>query len=156
MRSVVIPEGASTTVKDSYAQILAVHAALLHTGKVLYFSGDEHDPGRHSLGNFDHARLFDCQTFAITSPAASASIRDLFCCGHAFLPNGRLLVAGGTEAWTIELEGGADPHGHAGAGHFRGTAESYTYDTNNNEWDDAARMVPEPGYSTGGGRWYPI
>jgi hypothetical protein len=155
MRSVVIPEVASTAVKESYAQILAVHAALLHTGKVLYFSGDEHDPGRHSLGNFDHARLFDCQTLAITSPAPSASIRDLFCCGHAFLPNGRLLVAGGTEEWTIELAGGGDPHGHAGAGHFRGTAESYTYDTANNEWDGAARMVPEPGYSTGGGRWYP-
>ena len=155
MRSVVIPEGASSAVKTSYAQILAVHAALLHTGKILYFSGDEHDPGRHILGNFDHARLFDCQTLAITSPAASSSIRDLFCCGHAFLPNGRLLVAGGTEAWTIEEEAGIDPHFHAALGHFRGTAESYSYDTTNNEWDDAARMVPEPGHSIGGGRWYP-
>jgi hypothetical protein len=155
MRCIVVPEGATPAVQQSYAQILAVHAALLHTGKIVYFSGDEHDPGRHKLGQFDHARLFDCTTLAITSPTPSPTIKDLFCCGHAFLPDGRLLVAGGTQAWMIERVGGGDPHGHAGMGHFRGTAEAYVFEPDLTRWRDVDRMVPEPGKTTGGGRWYP-
>jgi hypothetical protein len=155
MRCVVIPDGGAASVQNAYAQVLAVHAALLHTGQILFFSGDEHDPGRHHLHQFDHARLMDCQTLAISSPAPSPTIRDLFCCGHAFLADGRLLVGGGTEAWTLDQVGGADPHGHAGAGHFRGTAEAYAYDPASNQWVAVHRMVPEPGKSTGGGRWYP-
>ncbi|HVG09514.1 MAG TPA: galactose oxidase-like domain-containing protein [Thermoanaerobaculia bacterium] len=153
MRCFVVPEG-TPAAQPGYAQVLAVHAALLHTGKIVYFSGDEHDPGRHHLGMFDHARLFDCGTLAISSPAASASIRDLFCCGHAFLADGRLLVAGGTEAWTTDAIAG-DPHGHAGAGHFRGTAEAYVFDPATEHWVPVQRMRFEPGHSAGGGRWYP-
>ena len=155
MRCVVIPDGTTVAVQRSYAEVLAVHAALLNTGKIVYFSGDEHDPGRHAVHQFDHARLFDCTTLAISTPTPSPAIRDLFCCGHAFLPDGNLLVAGGTEAWTIEHVGGGDPHGHAGMGHFRGTAEAYVFDPVSNGWRQVARMVPQPGKTTGGGRWYP-
>lgn len=155
MRTVVLPEGAAPSVQAGYAQILGVHAALLHTGQIVYFSGDEHDPGRYSLGLFDHARLFDCTTFAVSSPSPHPGIRDLFCCGHALLPDGRVLVGGGTEAWTATLEAGADPHGHAALGHFRGTPNAYIFDPTSRAWQDAARMVPEPGMTTGGGRWYP-
>lgn len=154
MRCVVVPEGAAAATRQAYAGILAVHAALLHTGKIVYFSGDEHDPGRHHLNMFDHARLFDCATLAITSPAPAPAIRDLFCCGHAFLADGRLLVAGGTEEWTIERVGG-DPHGHGAAGHFRGTAEAYVFDPAGEQWVPVHRMIFEPGRTTGGGRWYP-
>jgi hypothetical protein len=45
MRCVIVPETANAGVKQSYAQILAVHAALLYTGRIVYFSGDQHDPG---------------------------------------------------------------------------------------------------------------
>ena len=155
MRCFIVPDGAAPSVQQPYAQILAVHAALLHNGKIVFFSGDEHDPGRLAVNQFDHARLFDCQTLAISTPAASPTIRDLFCCGHAFLADGRLLVAGGTQAWAIEQIGGGDPHGHAGAGHFRGTAEAFCFDPATNTWVNAHRMVPEPGRTVGGGRWYP-
>jgi hypothetical protein len=155
MRCVVIPEAAPDATKRSFAQILGVHAALLHTGKILYFGGDEHDPGRHHLHMFDHSRLFDCQTLAISSPAASATIKDLFCCGHALLADGRVLVAGGTEEWTIDHVGGGDPHGHAGARHFRGNAEAYVFDPAAQEWVQVQRMIYEPGHTSGGGRWYP-
>ena len=70
MRCLIIPEGASNRVQQAYAEILAVHAALLHNGEILYFSGDEHDPGRQHLSMFDHARLFDCQALAVSAPAA--------------------------------------------------------------------------------------
>src|SRR5215210_4531374 len=69
MRCVIVPEGAPPATQRAYSEILAVHAALLHTGKIVFFSGDEHDPGRHHLGMFDHARLFDCNTLAVTTPA---------------------------------------------------------------------------------------
>lgn len=154
MRSVVLPEGAAPAVQKTLAQVLAVHAALLPTGKIVLFSGDEHDPGRHHLGLFDHARLFDCQTGAITSPAAAPTISDLFCCGHAFLPDGRLLVAGGTEEWTVSAVT-EDPHGHAAMGHFRGIADAYVFDPASETWSPVSRMVFEPWTSSGGGRWYP-
>lgn len=154
MRSVVLPEGAPPAVQNVLAQVLAVHAALMPNGKILYFSGDQHDPGRHHLGLFDQARLFDCQTFAITAPTASPAIRDLFCCGHAFLPDGRLLVAGGTEKWIPAAA-------HDGGAHemrdFRGIPDAYLFDYVSAQWLPAARMTPQPPpwRSSGGGRWYP-
>jgi hypothetical protein len=154
MRSVVLPEGAPAATQQAFAQILAVHAALLPTGKIVLFSGDEHDPGRHHLGLFDSARLFDCQTLAITSATPAPTIRDLFCCGHAFLPDGRLLVGGGTEAWTASVVT-EDEHGHAAMGHFRGHAEAYVFDPASQAWSVVTRMVFQPWTSSGGGRWYP-
>lgn len=151
MRSVVLPEGASPAVQKAFAQVLAVHAALLPNGKILYFGGDQHDPGQHHLGLFDQARLFDCQTFAISAPVPSPAIRDLFCCGHAFLPDGRLLVAGGTEKWM-------PPTAHDGPhemGHFGGTREAYVFDHVTGQWIQVAKMVAPPWVSAGGGRWYP-
>ena len=152
MRTVVLPEGAPAATQSAFAQILAVHAALLPTGKILYFGGDQHDPGLHHLGLFDHARLFDCQTFAITTPVPSPTIRDLFCCGHTLLADGRLLVAGGTESWA-----GAEPGagGHGSHGIFRGTTEAYVFEPVGAQWAPVPRMVPERFKTTGGGRWYP-
>ena len=151
MRCVVVPETATAGVKQGYADILAVHAALLHNGRIVFFSGDQHDPGRNAIGDFDHARLFDCATLAISTPAAAPFIRDLFCCGHAMLADGRVLVAGGTQAWTTTLVGGGDPHGHAGFQHFRGTAEAFVFNPAGNQWQAVARMVPQPGSAVGGG-----
>lgn len=152
MRSVVLPEGAPAAVQKTLAQILAVHAALLPNGKILYFGGDQHDPGQHHHGLFDQARLFDCQTQAITAPVPSPAIRDLFCCGHAFLPDGRLLVAGGTEQWQPPTPHDDEPHE---MGHFGGTREAYIFDHTTAQWIPVARMVAPPWVAAGGGRWYP-
>ncbi|MBI3303313.1 MAG: hypothetical protein HYZ72_14715 [Deltaproteobacteria bacterium] len=95
--------------EDKIAEVLAVHAALLHTGKVLYFGGDEHDPN----GNIDHTRLWNPLTPTLPETVGSPTMHDLFCCGHTMLGDGSVLVAGGTEGWDVV----PDPyHGD----HFRG------------------------------------
>src|ERR1700730_15950313 len=93
----------SWTVLAEQSEVLAVHAALLHTGKILLFSGDEHDKGQHDRGQIDHTRLFDCTTRTVAGAPSPAS--DVFCSGHAFLPDGRLVVGGGTEAFPQEVPG---------------------------------------------------
>ncbi|MFF3497340.1 galactose oxidase-like domain-containing protein [Streptomyces sp. NPDC002795] len=70
----------------------AIHAALLHTGKVLIVAGSGNEQKKFDKGTFDTV-LWDpkANTFKkIPTPA------DFFCGGHAQLPGGRLLVAGGT------------------------------------------------------------
>ena len=151
------------------SQKLAVHAALLHTGKIVFFSGDEHDPGRHYLGKtiggyIDSTRVYDCATGAVSTvpspqvPAGSVA-PDLFCCGQAFLGNGRLLVAGGTESWTRGHPGDPDPGGHHAHGHFTGLRYTWFFEPNlvgsSNPWRRAADMLPQRGRTVGGGRWYP-
>ena len=127
------------------SQVLAVHAALLHTGKILIFSGDQHDKDLHDAGDTNHTRLYDPVTNAVTTLGTPPV--DLFCAGHAFLVDGRLLVAGGTD----------DFPGHGGlhVEHFPGTRDSFAYNPRTNGWTTLAPMVPEPGRTTGGGRWYP-
>jgi Domain of unknown function (DUF1929) len=74
-----------------------VHAALLRTGKVLLIAGSGNDQ-----------RAFDTGTFrsVLWDPSAGTfreipTPEDLFCAGHAQLPDGRLLVAGGTARYEV-------------------------------------------------------
>jgi hypothetical protein len=59
----------------------AIHAHLLPTGKVLFWTRG------------DHSQLWDPVTNAVIPAAASGA--NIFCSGHAFLGNGQLLEAGG-------------------------------------------------------------
>ncbi|WP_415951975.1 galactose oxidase-like domain-containing protein [Streptomyces sp. KLOTTS4A1] len=73
----------------------SIHAALLHTGKVLLVAGSGNNQKNFDAGKFDTV-LWDPvkNTFKkIPTPA------DLFCMGHTQLPDGKLLVAGGTKSY---------------------------------------------------------
>ncbi|QEU91751.1 kelch motif-containing protein [Streptomyces kanamyceticus] len=75
----------------------AIHAALLHTGKVLIVAGSGNEQKKFDEGSFDTI-LWDPKndTFKkIDTP------EDFFCSGHAQLPDGRLLVAGGTARYEL-------------------------------------------------------
>lgn len=133
-------------------QILAIHAALLPTNEILMFGGDEHSQAQHDANNIDHTRLFDIGTGAVSSVASPTT--DVFCSGHAFLGDGRLLIGGGTETWSGE----ADEHEHGALGHFTGHRASWVYRARARAWTRVADMRPEPGHeaaNSGGGRWYP-
>lgn len=78
-------------------RINAIHAALLHTGKVLLIAGSGNSQKNFDAGTFETI-LWDPvkNTFKkIPTPV------DFFCSGHAQLPDGRLLVAGGTARYEI-------------------------------------------------------
>ena len=97
-------------------QALAIHASLLPNGKILTWGRSDHvpvlwDPATGSFGT-------------ATRPA------DLFCSGHALLPDGRLLVAGG----------------HSGTDN-QGIRSTKIYDYRTNSWTAGPDMR--------NGRWYP-
>ncbi len=127
------------------SEVLAVHAAMLRTGKIVYFGGDEHDPDQHMTHQLDHTRLFDCETLQV-EPASSPTT-DVFCAGHAMLGDGSVLVAGGTESFPQEME-----TIHEG---FTGLRDTWIFRPGSETWVQAAGLCREPGKSTGGGRWYP-
>jgi Domain of unknown function (DUF1929) len=137
------------------AGILAVHAALLHTGKIVYFGGDQHDSGLNTSGDVDHTRLFDCATHAITVVTGLPGNSDLFCSGHALLADGRILVAGGTRKW-----GGGGIHP---SNHFIGLRDAYLFDPADEKWHATGPLVTQRASDVDsskdiektGGKWYP-
>jgi glycosyltransferase involved in cell wall biosynthesis len=138
------------------SEILAVHAALLPTGKVLYFAGSEHDWGQQLRQERDHTRVWDPVTRAVERAGSPA--HDLFCAGHAFLGDGKLLTAGGTELYEINPNP-SESHAHTMAHRASGLRDTTLFDPTAargaNPWRSAASMNPERGRTVGGGRWYP-
>jgi hypothetical protein len=156
-------DGRWLTIGDeNKAEILAVHAALLPTNEILYFGGDQHTSSLNQNGDVDHTRIFNCETHAVTPITGLLASADLFCAGHAQLPDGRILVGGGTHKWP---GGVGDPHGHGALGHFVGSRESWLFDPSDMHWHRTDPLVTQrlddPERDTDldiegtGGKWYP-
>ena len=78
-------------------RVNAIHAALLHTGKVLIIAGSGNNRDDFEAGTF-RTVLYDPATDEFTDVHTPT---DVFCAGHTFLPNGNLLVAGGTKSYEV-------------------------------------------------------
>lgn len=111
---------------------VAIHASLLPNGLVLMW-GRRDNPGDSLDEKQCTPFLWNPQTGvqqATGQPKlADGTTVNLFCSGHAFLPDGRLLVAGGHLADSD------------------GVNQACIYDSATNQWTPAARMNR--------GRWYP-
>jgi hypothetical protein len=99
--------------------LAGVHAALLPTGKVLFFSYFAPEENNVNLSKWQLWQEGQ-------GPLSLASFdlgRNLFCSGHCFLPDGRLLVAAG-QSWNFATQGiwGADHDIHT----FDPTTESWS------------------------------
>jgi Glyoxal oxidase N-terminus/Domain of unknown function (DUF1929) len=68
--------------------VVGVHAAQLPTGRVVFFTYREPDDPQHG-----DASVLDPERGTVARPPLD---KDLFCGGQTFLPDGRLLVAGGS------------------------------------------------------------
>src|SRR3954471_3046479 len=112
--------------------VRAVHAALLRTGKVLLVAGSGNDPNEFAAGSFKTA-IYDPTTDTMRSNIATPY--DLFCSGHAFLPDGRLLVAGGTTAYQTDTSP------------YKGEKRVRIFDPVTETYQSAPSMAI--------GRWYP-
>jgi hypothetical protein len=116
-----------------------VHAALLHTGSVLFFAGSGNDVERHAALQYATA-VWHYPAAMYSQPPTPV---DLFCCGHSFLADGRLLASGGTEQY--------DP--------FQGLRQAVSFDPQPGEADPESpsgttgAWIAEPDMV--GGRWYP-
>ncbi len=115
--------------------LIAIHAAMLPSEKVLLFSAEHGVPGIHGWlldpGSIPAPGVpIDPNALGLTNVPPPAGWNP-DCAGHSFLPDGRLLVAGGTLSFNPLL----------------GTKRSYLFDTWTEQWVRISDMA--------GGRWYP-
>jgi len=141
--------------------IITTHAALMRTGKVLFIAGSTTDlrvfeqtcpnPGVTQINSCpaDPNDTTVCPPWGLTNSCAvwdpvhntfsrpavpldnSGKVLDLFCVGHSFLPDGRLLAAGGTSGYAPD----------------RGLSSTVVFDPITERWTKVASM--------NSGRWYP-
>jgi FtsP/CotA-like multicopper oxidase with cupredoxin domain/streptogramin lyase len=104
--------------------VLAVHAALMHTGKVLFFAGSGNDE-LYTTGL--RSAVYDYENGTFSLPATPI---DVFCAGQTILPDGRVLVAGGTKDYA-----------------FTGLQTALLFDPITEQWTFVQSMK--------WGRWYP-
>jgi Domain of unknown function (DUF1929) len=132
----------SWEVLTFHSGVLAVHAALLPKGKVLFFAGSGSSATRFASPIFgdEGQGIFTSvvwsppgNTFSHPPTLRAADQRpfDFFCGGDGFLPDGRMLSAGGT----------------VGYNPFRGRKHTAIFDFRTEQWSFAGTMAQ--------GRWYP-
>jgi len=111
--------------------IRAVHATLLRTGKVLLLAGSGNDLSQFQAGTF-RAALYDPVAGTFTTLAVP---KDMFCSGHVTLPDGRVLIQGGTKSYPT-VAGGADYGGLRSTFVFDPATSTFTQvgDANEGHW----------------------
>lgn len=118
-----------------------VHISLLPDGRLLYWGRDKEADGWDASGHsntftVDPLYLDDISYTAVPSPTPPTN---LFCSGHSFLPDGRLIVAGG------HIKDPVEPKREA-----IGDKAINIFDYRTNRW---THMPPDKEMETG--RWYP-
>jgi hypothetical protein len=116
----------------------ATHAALLPTGKIFSFGGSSLDPDQFPTPILPRGEILDMSTsLSQTYPLNCDSVNgDLWCGGHTFLPDGKLLFVGGTSYFPTS----PDPF-------YGGLKEAYLFDPFSETWERLDDMHA--------GRWYP-
>ncbi|MEP6623271.1 MAG: galactose oxidase, partial [Acidimicrobiia bacterium] len=123
----------SWSVTSTPADVRAVHVTLLRTGKVLLVAGSGNNQGNFDAGSFETS-IWDPATGNLK---AVATPWDAFCSGHVMLPDGRILIAGGTSAY----QSPATNNNHAGS------KKSYIFDPATEQYQAVSNMHLA--------RWYP-
>jgi hypothetical protein len=120
-------------VQDYQMPIRAMHATVLRNGKVLLIAGSGNSTDNFAAGSFK-ASLWDPTSGTFTTLNVP---KDMFCAGHVTLPDGRVLIQGGTKSYPT-VAGGAD---------YGGLRDSWIFDPDTNTFT-ATNLANE-------GHWYP-
>jgi len=124
-----------------------IHAALLHSGKVLIVSGSGNDPSNAFPSNTNpdyESAIWDPQAGKSTTQRVAW---DMFCNGMSVMADGRVLINGGTATY-----GALAPVGGASDIPFTGLGNSSIFDPATGSFSVAEG--PNQG-NTAHGRWYP-
>jgi hypothetical protein len=154
-------DGGSGWQQPFVSPLVTVHAALLRTGKVLFIAGSATDlrifeqtcpnPNTREINSCpaDPTDLTVCPPWGLTDCCAVWDVKkgtfsrpaipldntgkpiDIFCVGHSFLPDGRLLAGGGTSGYAPD----------------RGYTSTLLFDPITEKWIKVPAM--------NSGRWYP-
>jgi len=114
--------------------IRALHTTLLHDGRVLLVAGSGNDGNAFAAGTFT-TTVWDPSDDSYTDIPTPY---DMFCVGHVTLPDGKVLLSGGTEAF---------PEEDQGPNTFKGSKKSYYFDPEDDQFHPTSDMA--------GGHWYP-
>ncbi|GAA2729894.1 galactose oxidase early set domain-containing protein [Actinocorallia aurantiaca] len=121
-------------VRQASDRVRSIHAVVLpRTGKVLLIAGSGNSDPNFRAGTFT-SQIYDPKTGAFKVIATPS---DMFCAGHAQLPDGRILIMGGT---------GNYDRGD-GESAYAGLKSSYIFDPVNETYRKTNDMVT--------GHWYP-
>jgi Domain of unknown function (DUF1929) len=117
----------------------SIHAAVLHTGQVLLMAGSGNDQANFNEKKYS-TLLWNPTTNVFQSVATPW---DVFCAGHSFLPDGQLLIAGGTAKYEILAQD--SPTGKQQE--FEGLKDTYIFNPDTERYE----KVGDLNYA----RWYP-
>ena len=121
------------TLATSSMPLRAMHVTQLRDGRVLLLAGSGNNPDAFAAKQFKAA---------VWNPGNNTFLNltvpeDMFCSGHATLPDGRILIQGGTLSYA------GVPAGEA----FRGLKSSYVFDPASNAFSRTNDTIE--------GHWYP-
>jgi hypothetical protein len=121
------------TVLDYTSPVRAVHATLLKNSKVLLIAGSGNSIESFTAGSFK-ASVWD----PVANNFMTMNVpKDMFCSGHVTLPDGRILIQGGTKSYPT------DP----AATDYGGLRDSWIFDPDTNTFT-TTNLANE-------GHWYP-
>jgi hypothetical protein len=127
--------------------VIGVHAALLHTNQVLFWSFRPPDDPNADPNPplYAVSTVLDLATGSLLHPSYEGPLPDLdniFCGGHAFLPDGRLIVVGGDREGYVRPTPVKAIHefvpGGPGGGHWH-----YLGDMRQGRWYPTAATLPD-------------
>ena len=121
------------TVLDYKLPIRASHSTVLKNGKILLIAGSGNSVDNFVAGSFK-ASIWDPVTGIFNTLDTP---KDMFCAGHTTLPDGRVLIQGGTKSYPSSVLGA----------NYGGLKDSWIFDPDNNTFT-ATNDANE-------GHWYP-
>jgi len=112
--------------------LVPIHVMLLTDGKILMWDSVGDNPAEsYPVHNFTRASVWDPETNLVTNVNNTSTGYNIFCAGHAHLPDGTPFLAGGNLNSSLD-----------------GISATHLFDQTTNIWSLGPQM-------TQGGRWYP-